>query len=420
VALLWGVVGVRFAPLAAATAVSDEATFRAAWADASETTIELGADIMLTCGGGGLAVRNSATAITIHGAGHRITQTCAGNGILAQDGTGAVTVDSTALSGGDTPVAGGALRAAGEVTITASTISGNRAGGHGGGVWSPAGVSASGSVFSDNHAGLTAPNGYGGAIETDGFVSITDSMVTDNTADGSGGITGDQGVHIVRSTISNNNGPVGAGGAGSLGTIVVEDSTISGNSAINSGAGGVGAVGAITIINSTIVDNDAGSIGGGGIFSDTSVTLVYATVVHNGATGGAANLVTPTLRSFASVVALAQNGAANCHTGTTSSSYSFSDDGSCLYAASTDRQDAGDPELGPLAANGGPTLTRAPIPTSPLVDVIEPEACHDDGASGITTDQRGVTRPQGAGCDIGAVEIAGAPRPVVQPPSFTG
>jgi hypothetical protein len=54
-----------------------------------------------------------------------------------------------------------------------------------------------------------------------------------------------------------------------------------------------------------------------------------------------------------------------------------------------------DPMLGPLADNGGPTLTAAPLPGSPLIDSAG--AC-----SGF--DQRGVTRPQGVACDRGAVE----------------
>ncbi|MBP7622659.1 MAG: hypothetical protein KA763_01720, partial [Xanthomonadales bacterium] len=62
-----------------------------------------------------------------------------------------------------------------------------------------------------------------------------------------------------------------------------------------------------------------------------------------------------------------------------------------------------DPKLGPLQDNGGPTLTRALLSSSPAIDVGQNSTC-------ATTDQRGVTRPadgDGNGskiCDLGAVE----------------
>jgi hypothetical protein len=114
------------------------------------------------------------------------------------------------------------------------------------------------------------------------------------------------------------------------------------------------------------------------------------------------------LSSFGSVVALPQGGGVNCSfTGvtTTSNGFNFSDDASCGFTAGTDQQNAGDPGLGALADNGGPTQTRLPLPGSPLIDAIPVASCQADGASGITADQRGVTRPQGPGCDIGAVEV---------------
>jgi hypothetical protein len=64
---------------------------------------------------------------------------------------------------------------------------------------------------------------------------------------------------------------------------------------------------------------------------------------------------------------------------------------------------ATDPQLGPLQDNGGPTLTRAPSVSSPAIDAMFTCAL---------VDQRGITRPQGAACDVGAVErelAAGAP-----------
>jgi len=71
-----GVLGAWSGPAGAVT-VTDETTFRAAWSNTAETQIDLAADITLTCAGGGTAQRNSATALTLEGHGHSITQTCA-------------------------------------------------------------------------------------------------------------------------------------------------------------------------------------------------------------------------------------------------------------------------------------------------------------------------------------------------------
>jgi hypothetical protein len=67
-------------------------------------------------------------------------------------------------------------------------------------------------------------------------------------------------------------------------------------------------------------------------------------------------------------------------------------------------EDPIDPRLGSLADNGGPTLTHALLFGSPAIDRGNPAGCTDHGGSLITTDQRGVLRPLGRHCDIGAFE----------------
>jgi len=63
-----------------------------------------------------------------------------------------------------------------------------------------------------------------------------------------------------------------------------------------------------------------------------------------------------------------------------------------------------DPLLGPLADDGGPTPTRPPLPGSPAVDAANPAAPGSGGVACEATDQRGLARPVGPRCDIGAVE----------------
>jgi len=62
-----------------------------------------------------------------------------------------------------------------------------------------------------------------------------------------------------------------------------------------------------------------------------------------------------------------------------------------------------DPKLGPLQDNGGGTLTHALQPNSPAIDAGSPGASSGEDAC-AATDQRGIVRPQGIRCDIGAYE----------------
>jgi Putative pectate lyase-like adhesive domain len=353
---------------AAATTVTDEATFRAAWTNAAETQIDLAADITLANCGAGLPGRSSSTSLNVNGNGHTITQTCANLGVLGKAGAGLVTLNNVTITGGDSGSFGGGIFGSGPLTLDHSTFTGNTA------------------VAS------------GGGIALVGTLTLTDSTVSNNTAGAAGG-----GVLV--------NGPV-----------IVTGSTVSGNSSTTGGGGIRANPGPITITNSTVTGNtDPG--GGGGVLADNAaITITYATIVGNSSTFGANVAASTSLVSFGSVVALPAGGATNCgflggSQSTTSNGFNFSDDASCGFTAATDKQSAGDPGLGALADNGGSTLTRLPQTGSPLIDAIPNASCQDDGASGITTDQRGVSRPQGAGCDIGAVEVAG---PTPPPPLPTG
>ena len=69
----------------------------------------------------------------------------------------------------------------------------------------------------------------------------------------------------------------------------------------------------------------------------------------------------------------------------------------------TDLVNVPDPTFGTLADNGGPTMTHALLPGSVAIDKIPADSCEVD------EDQRGVTRPQGDSCDVGAFELEVAP-----------
>jgi len=106
-----------------------------------------------------------------------------------------------------------------------------------------------------------------------------------------------------------------------------------------------------------------------------------------------------TLIATASVID-GNGGDVNCTVGSTSShGYNFVNDGTCHLNTSTDIT-SGDPSLGSVANNGGATKTALPATGSLLIDKVPTGSCT------VSTDQRGVTRPQGTACDIGAVEVA--------------
>ncbi len=83
----------------------------------------------------------------------------------------------------------------------------------------------------------------------------------------------------------------------------------------------------------------------------------------------------------------------------------------CTFKAGGDKVNT-NPLLAALADNGGPTATMAIGPESPAIDAGD--ACPP-------TDQRGVARPQGSACDIGAFEyVPPPPKPVAPLVSASG
>jgi hypothetical protein len=365
--------------------------------------------------------------------GNGVTINANGSGGMAINNTPNLALDRVTITGGTggaVGIGGGAVWSAGNVVLTNTTLTGNNTtatGGDGGAVVAEGDLSIINSTISGN-----AATNSGGGASTGGSATVTSSTISGNTAiDGSGGgINVNGNVSVTASTISGNTtGPsiFRGGGIAAGGNVTLTGSTISVNTVPGGSGGGIGSSSAVTATNSTISGNTA-ALDGGGIGASEDVTLVYATVVGNSSADSANVGSEAGLVAFGSVVALAQGGGPNCTIpgSTTSNGFNFSDDASCAFTGTGDRQNAGDPGLGALASNGGPTQTRLPQTGSLLIDAIPVASCQADGASGITTDQRGVERPQGPGCDIGAVEVevvgptAAPATPVAGVVRFTG
>ncbi|WP_406694879.1 choice-of-anchor Q domain-containing protein [Singulisphaera sp. Ch08] len=222
-------------------------------------------------------------------------------------------------------------------------------------------------------SGLTLTNGRaesGGAIFNAGTLTLADLTISNSTASlTGGGIYNKTGatLTLTRSTISGNTSGVG-GGIISYGVMALTNCTVSGNSA-TFGGGLFNADGTATIASSTIAGNSA-SLSGGGIASTGSLTLTN------------------------SIVALSTLG--GDLVGTITGSHNLIGDGIHGLPDTI----TGDPKLGSLAWNGGPTQTMALLAGSPAIDA-------GDGTRvpvGVATDQRGGARTKGGNVDIGAFE----------------
>lgn len=225
----------------------------------------------------------------------------------------------------------------------------------------------------------------------------------DPTGSDGGAIESDDDVTVTGSTFEGNRALGGAGGAiHAGGALIVSDSTFVGNAANFGGA--LSSFSTVSVMNSTFTANFARFTGGA--ISGDGISLVHATVVANQAFDGAVVAVFEgTLASFGSVISTPVGEGSNCSLAagqdTESTGYNYATDATCGLNHDTDVEAAGDPQLGELADNGGPTQTLLPAEDSPLVDAIPEADCHAD----VATDQRGIERPQDDNCDIGAVEV---------------
>lgn len=256
-------------------------------------------------------------------------------------------------------------------------------------------------------------------------VILNDSLVAGNVAGGStGGIwatvnsSRTNAVTVLtlnRSTVRDNLAALGGGGISAVGApannsgaiVTLNRSTISDNYADL--GGGIRVIGAleVTLINSTLSGNEA-TFTGGGIYSSRPITLINSTISGNSASdgGGIYNDSTGEVTVSNSLVANSVGGdCAGTGSWNTGDYPNLDSDGSCPGFTIT-----ADPLLGPLQDNGGPTWTHALLEGSPALDAADNAVC---AASPVNSaDQRGVYRPQGLACDIGAFELEVETEPI--------
>jgi hypothetical protein len=231
-----------------------------------------------------------------------------------------------------------------------------------------------------------------------------------------GGGVNNQGVLTLRdSAITANTGESGGGGIFSNGTLAVIGSTISGNTAAGGAGARIAAGSNAVFVNSTISDNQAFAGGtGGGLFVSSSATVTLANVTlssneaNSSAGGDLYNLGAVSARNTLIASGTGANGTQNCVGVITSEGYNIEDRDQCGLAGTGDQTNT-DPMLGALQDNGGQTDTRAPALDSPVVDHGNPTGCTDATNVLLMVDQRGLMRPEGLACDVGAYELQPVP-----------
>jgi predicted outer membrane repeat protein len=339
------------------------------------------------------------------------------------DNSATVTLNYLTISNGLYAGMGGGIvvQTGATLNLNNATVSDNQAGQWGGGIYADTGTTL-------NLTNVTVANNQasgGGGIYAPGNTVLNNVTVHSNRAIGN--VSGGGGIKITAGTATLTNvtvrdnectgTPCSGGGISNSGQLTMRDSAVTGNSAKSNGGISNGGSGAnATLTNVTISGNTCsdGISGPGCGFAShnhataamlTNVTIAYNTSpVHAGIATW--NNGSATLRN----TIVANNTTGNCYksggptTTLASSGYNLSSDTTCTtYFNQASDLNNTDPLLAALALNSpGTTKTHALLAGSPALDKIP-------SLSGclfhVTTDQRGVTRPQNSRCDIGAYEL---------------
>jgi hypothetical protein len=341
--------------------------------------------------------------------------------------TGNSTTSGMAAVGGAVGLDGSSMMVGDTFSSNVATASGAAAEGVGGALVDSGGVTLSNSVMTGNTAGTAA-----GAMAAGNGDFIFNTTMTGNKAllvnetdTGGGAIDTDAGITIEGSTIAGNTATLKnvahTGGGGIFvdsGPLELATSSITGNkvlgSAPASGGGGIFLNNGASISNSTIGGNSS-TTAGGGLYAgaNDSVDAVNTTFYKNTAKtkgGNLENLFTVEIQNSIFAGGIGATGADINNQGTlTSDDYNIvqSDVSGTPMSGTTTHNLKADPKLLALSNNGGATFTYADQKTSPGKQYI-PYAGSCGGAM-IISDQRNYKRGAGGKCDVGAYELFGVP-----------
>jgi filamentous hemagglutinin family protein len=347
-------------------------------------------------GGGIAAVGRSQTLVTVENSNFENNRSNdKGGGFYRNnfaettpDGILTATVADSRFIGNQSAFAGGGFflgRGAGSADVQNSLLRANHSV-TGGGLYSAGELTLRGSQVASNSAEIG-----GGLAFANSVVIVEDTQVSGNTASSyGGGAQVEAGARLViNNTTFEGNRAIAGGALFNQGTLEATNTTLSRNAAaLDGGAIRTQDAGAeLTLRNSTLSNNNAGRFGGGIAESDTQSARLLNTIVASNASASATD-VSGTFIDQGNNLISEVDGA----TGFTQSTL--------LGTAAAPL----DPQLAPLANNGGMTKTHLLQTHSPAINAAS-------NVGGLVRDQRGLARWVGAATDIGAVELSAAELP---------
>ena len=351
------------------------------------------------------AVTLTLNGVTVTNGNTTTSSNQAGGGILTPfSGGGGLVLNNSVVTGNNGADGQGGGIFANSVTLTNSTVSQNTTIDQGGGIFATSATITNSTVSNNSSTGDQG----GGLFLENGSSTITASTISGNSsASDGGGIYLNGSINqnapalltITNSTISGNNAP-DAGGIFilSFATVTITGSTFTVNGAASGGGAGIlNDAGLLTLTNCTFNQNgiNGGTQGGTGIFNNGgSTTITNCTIDSNSMLSGPGAAIangsgTVTLKN---TIIEANNGG-NCSGTIVDGGGNQQSPGTTCGATIPTRSAI----LQALGDNGGPTQTQALGSGSPALNAAV-------GCPPPNTDQRGISRPQGSACDIGAFE----------------
>jgi hypothetical protein len=335
--------------------------------------------------------------------------------LFAVSGGASLTLTSLRLTRGSN-VQGGAIDNEGTLNVSGSTfVSNNTPYAYGSAIYNAGTLHVSGSTFALNGTMY----GTGGAIYNRGTLNVDTSTFSGNTTWQGGAIANFYGSAVVdSSTFLRNWAEEGAGiwtvGNYESNELIVSNSIFIQNQGVTDGSAISINSTPTTVRNSTF----SGNVGRSTVYVGTPAptTLLNNTFAGNNPSSATISANHSTLTEGGNIFDTNWN---SCSVGSiVDLGYNVDPTGGCTGNLSGTGDVSGDPTLGTLANNGGPTQTIALLSGSPAIDHIPTSYTYVDANSNNvplcpSTDQRGTPRPQGNAtfCDAGAFESDLPPTP---------